>query len=482
MTEWYEQDTLQIRETLGISSYSETASNPVEIFESVRNHILTKSFQDEEMVNFLLNIPEWVGFRVDTEFIQTGEQAINAARRSVIALIWILLIPRISIGHTILPEDYEGQGIRTIIEHLLRNDNTRSILDTIIDSELEKRGYESDFFNITEIVMGYKISESTRINRLRSLIALVMMKATDCPFDLDSVFPLDEESLILETEAYIITMHAKNTLLNAIRGSSSVRPFEWPLVGTKRVFSGILNAISVMMKYSSRLTTSTMYKTTKGQPKPWSESEFISYLLDEIADNYADSVRKHTKRSKNDELSRFLDLLRGENKEITARVMESEDKTDSLYEELSECKKRARIGEKPQISPERRFKVVLSTLKQSLEEIQNRDISLDEIVDQISIAFNTIPDLISKHQESLGSEMDKFAEELCFEVSFRILDLLNLGEYLSDLPWIARFIAEESTMIDISKGEIDELREEKRIHRIVSAFAGGVAFLVMQAR
>jgi len=482
LTEWYEQDTLQIRENLGISSYSENASDSVEIFESVRNHILAKSFQDDETVNFLLKIPEWVGFRIDTDFIVTGEQAIHAARKSAIALIWLLLIPRISIGHTILPEEFEKQGIETIVEHLLRNDDTRTLLDRAIDSELETRGYGTDFFNISDIVMGYKISESTRNDRLRSLIALVIMKSTDCPFDLDSVFPLDEESLIREAEAYIITMHAQNNLQNSIRGSSSVRPFEWPLVGTKRVFNGILNAMNVMMKYSSRITTSMMYKTTKGQPRPWSESEFISYLLNEIADNYADSVRTRSMRSKNDELTRFLDLLRGENQEITARVMESEDKTESLYEELSECKKRARIGEKPQISPERRFKVVLSTLKQSLEDIQNRDISLDEIVEQISIAFNAIPDLISKHRESLGNEVDKFAEELCFEVSFRILDLLNLGEYLSDLPWITRFIAEESTMIDISKGEIDELREEKRIHRIVSAFAGGVAFLVLQAR
>ena len=238
----------------------------------------------------------------------------------------------------------------------------------------------------------------------------------------------------------------------------------------------------VMMKYSARMTTCAMYKTNTGQVKPWTESEFISYLLNEIADNYADSMRTRSMRTKNDEFDRFLDLLRGENLEITSRVLDSTDKTESLYEELSECKKRAKIGEKPQISPERRFKVVLSTLKQRLQDMQSDDVSVDEIVEQISIAFNAIPDLISKHQESLGSEVDKFAEELCFEVSFRVLDLLDLGGYLSDLPWIARFIAEESTMIDISKGAIDELREDQRIKRIVSAFAGGVAFLVLQAR
>lgn len=483
LSEWYEQDSLQIREDLGISSYSETADEPAALFEQVRKHILSKSFQDNEMVEFLMKIPDWVGFRVDTDFFETGEQAIRAAKQSVLALIWILLIPRVIIGHTILPEEFENQGVDIVIEHLLQNDATRKRLDSAIDSELESRGFGSDFFNIRDIVVGYKIADATRNDRFRALIALVIMKATNCPFNLDSVFTLDEESMIKETEAYIITMHAQNSLKNKIRGSSSNRPFEWPLVGTIRVFTALLNALAVMRKYSVLMTTCSLYKTSgKGQTQPWTESEFISYLVNEIADHYADTARSQSGKGKNKELDRFIDLLRGENIDISYRILESSDRPESLNEELSECKRRARIGERPQISPERRFRVVLSTLKQSLEDVHSKDLPLEEIVDQISIAFDAIPDLISKHQEILGSEVDKFTEELCFDVSFRILDLLELGGYLSDLPWITRFIAEESTMIDISKGEINELRESQRTKRIVSAFAGSVAFLVMQAK
>ena len=483
LSEWYKQDTLQIREDLGISSYTETAEKPTELFEKVRRYILTKSFQDDEMIEFLLNIPDWVGFRVDTDLIETGEQAIRAAKKNVLALIWVLLIPRVIIGHTVLPEDFENQGVGIIVEHLLRNDDTRRILDTTIDSELDSRGFGSDFFNISEIVMGYKIADASRNDRLRALLALVIMKASDCPFDLDSVFTLDEEAIITETEAYIIIMHAQNNLSSKIKGSSSVRPFEWPLVGTTRVFNGIMSVMEVMRKCSSRMTTCSLYKTSvNDESHSWTKSEFMSFLLDEITDQYADSARTRTGKSKNEELDRFIDLLRGENLEITSRVMESNDKTGSLHEELLECKRRARIGEKPQISPARRFKVVLSTLKQSLELVHTKDVPLEEIVDQISIAFDAIHDLISKHQDALGTDLDKFTEELCFDVSFRILDLLDLGGFLSDLPWITRFIAEESTMIDISKGEINELRESQRTKRIVSAFAGSVAFLVMQAR
>lgn len=430
-----------------------------------------------------MNIPEWVGFRVDTGSIETGEQVIQTARQSVLAQIWVTLIPNVSIGHTIIPEEFENQGVGTLVEYILRSDETRKILETAIDSELESRGLGKDFFNISDIIMGYKIADTSRNERLRTLLGLILMKTTDCPFDLDRVFTLDESSIIRETEAYIITMHAQNNLRSKIKGTSSVRPFEWPLIGSTRVFTGILSAIEVMRKYTSWMTTCSLYKTmVNGEYQTWTEYEFMLFILNEIADQYVDSIRVKSRKGKNEELERFIDILRGESQEITFRVMESYDKTGSLYEELLECKRRAKTGEKPQISPERRFRLVLSTLKQSLEYIHSKDVPTEEIVDQISIAFDAISGLISKHQDTLGSEVDKFTEELCFDLSFRILDLLDLGRYLSDLPWITRFIAEESTMIDISKGEISELSESNRTKRIVSAFAGSVTFLVMQAR
>ena len=483
LTEWYEQDTLQIREDLGIASYSETVTNPADLYEKVRMHIITKAFQDDETIEFLMNIPQWVGFRIDIDSIDTGEQAIQAAKQSALALIWVMLIPRVIIGHTILPEDFEQQGVGTTVESLLQSDKSRKQLDTIMSLELDRKGVGAGFFNISDIVMGYEIDEAKKIERLRVLLALVIMKATELPFDLDSVFPLNEAALIKETEAYIITKQAQNALNNRIKGNSSSRPFEWPLVGTTRVFAGIINTLDILKKYSAMMSTCTLFTNTKeGHTQPWAESEFIIFLLSEIADYYTEILRTQSGKGKNEELNGFIDLLRGEDIEITSRVMETSDKSGSLHEELSECKRRARIGEKPQISPERRFRVVLSTLKQSLEDAQSSDVSSEEIVDKIATSFDAISDVIRKHQDALGSEVDKFTEELCFETSFRILDLLGLGSYLPELPWITRFIAEESTMIDISSGEISELRDSQRIKRTVSAFAGAIAFLVLQTR
>ncbi|MFW9845046.1 MAG: hypothetical protein ACFFEV_10755, partial [Candidatus Thorarchaeota archaeon] len=432
-------------------------------------------------VEFLMNIPDWVGFRIDEDIIDTGEQAINAAKQNTLAMIWLMLIPRVLIGHIILPEDYADQGIDIVVNRLLNSDESRRELSETVSAELTNRGFGLDFFNIADIVRGFKIDDAKRTQRLRALFALVLMKATDFPFDLDRVFTLNEESLMRETEAYIITMQTQNTLNNRIRGSSSSRPFEWPLIGNDRVIAGIMNTLVIMNKYSARMTTCALFKkSVKGESKPWTELDFISFFLDEIADYYTDSLR--TRLGKNEELKRFIDILKGENIEITSRIMESSDKSGSLYDELSECKRRARSGEKAQISPERRLRVVLSTLKQSLDESQATIVSSEEILDLIARAFDAISQVIKKHEDSLGNDIDKFTEELCFETSFRILDLLGLGGHLPDLPWIARFFAEESTRVDISAGEISELRDSQRVKRIVYAFAGGVAFLVLQAR
>jgi hypothetical protein len=395
-------------------------------------------------MEFLIKIPDWVGFRVDASVIDTGEQSISAGKQNALAMLWLMLLPRVMIGHIILPEQYHEQGVYAIIENLLKSDQSREMLTKTICEELGQRGFEIGFFNIGDASRVYTIDESKRNERLRALYSLIIMKATGYPFDLDRVFTLDEDSLMTETEAYVITMHTQNTLSNGIKGSSSSRPFEWPLVGTNRVFSAIMKTLDIMREYSSRMTTCSLFKSTiKGESRPWTESEFVSFLIDEIANYYTESLR--TRAGKNEELKRFIDILKGENLEITSRVMDSSDRAGSLYEELSECKRRARIGEKAQISPERRLRVGLSSLKQSLEDSQETKVSSEEIIEHIAGSFDAISQVIKKHQDSLGLEVDKFTEELCFETSFRILDLLGLGNYIPDLPWIARFIAEEST-------------------------------------
>jgi len=482
VSEWSKKDAFQLREDLGISSITESSSNPSALFEEVRRYIFSKTFEDEELVDFLSSVPKWAGFQIDTASFETGEHAIVAARHSAISTIWLMSLPRSLISHVTSPDEFENQGVDIIMASLLESDNSRNELNDVLSRELSNRGLDIGHFSMDGVVKGYTIGESNREQRLRTCISLILMRATEFPFDLDSVFNLNAENLIEETTAFIICMHTKKMLSDRISGSRSSKPFEWPLIGTVRVFSGLISTLDILMKFASKLTTCPMFTTANRNSRaPWTREEFMSFLINEITENYSNTLRSSSGKSKNIELAQFVAILNGENIDITSRVLESEDRPESLYEEFSECKRRARVGEKPQISPERRFRVILSTLKQRLSKARIEKISSDEIINQIYDAFEAMEEIIHKHENSLGNERDKFTDELCFETSFRILELLDLGSAVGDLPWVSRFVAEESVRSGISEGDITDLEEEQRIRRIISSYAGGVVYLVLQA-
>ncbi|MFW9958938.1 MAG: hypothetical protein ACFFCT_12780 [Candidatus Odinarchaeota archaeon] len=483
ISEYQKKDAFEIRDELGLASYSEISTNPFDLLETVKRHILTRAFQDKEKVEFLMTVQSWAGFKPNRAYLETGDQAILAGKRSALAILWVMILPKIAVSPTILPSDIEKQGLVTLVESILLSDESRAELNQVVSLEMINRGFIEEYFDINGIESGFAIDDSMRRSRLRAMLALMLMKGSDFPFDLDEVFNLPEHRLIEETALYIMTKQAMASLSYQISGSGSSRPFDWPLVGTARVFSRLMLTLDVLRKFASKMTTCSLFKSVaQGSHRVWTEWEFTSYLIKEITDYYASLLRERPSKGKNEELDAFVDILKGENIEITTSIMESDDKALTIYEELSDCKRRAQIGEKPQISPERRFRVVLSNLKQQLKEARSYALAADELVEEIVDAFDAIAELIEKHIDSLGSEVDKFTEEICFETSFRILEILNLGASLNNLPWVSRFIAEEVARTSIARGDIESLEEQHRMKRIVSAFAGGVAYLVLQAQ
>jgi hypothetical protein len=479
ISEFQKKDALELRDELGIADSSESLSNPYDFLDLVKRHILEAAFDDAELVDFLMQVQYWAGFKSDKGYLKTEDQAILAGKRSALAILWIMILPKICASPTILPSEIEKQELEVLVEKLLSSEESRAEVNRVISLELINRGFVEEYFDISGIDSGYSISDSMKKSRLQALIALIIMKASGGPFDLDKVFNLREHRLIEEATLYIITMQAMTSLSFQISGSGLSRPFDWPLVGTARVFSRLMSTLDVLRRAASKMSTCSLFSP---EGKVWTEWEFTSYLIRSIAEYYTDLVRSKSSKGKDKELSAFIDILNGENVEITTRVMESTDRPSQLYEELSDCKRRAMIGEKPQISPERRFRVVLFGLKQHLEETHSDTIDTDEIVEEIVSVFDAIVEVIEKHLDSLNSQVDKFTEELCFETSFRILEILNLESSLGDLPWVSRFIAEEATRMSISRGDIDSLGERHRMKRIVSAFASGVAYLVLQAQ
>ncbi len=480
--EWSRKDALEIREELGLGSFSVTSSDPVDRYTNIKQHILSKTIHDEETLEFLMRVPNWVGFNLDEKEFHSGQQVIGAAREEAIAMLWLMAFPKIIISPTILPEEYSTGGIHEFIERMLSSDESRTNLMEQMSTDMENRGIPDIVFEPNPLGRGYTIDESIKEQRLRALIALVIMKSSGFPFDIDQVFVLNDKEIIEETTAYIVSMHTKRTLKNQIKGEGVRRFFDWPLVGNPKNCGRLFVTLDVLARSAARMSSCSMFSSeTNGDRKTWSDLDFITFLIQEIVNHYTETMRVRYGKGKNRELALFLDFLSSEKREIAERLLESNDIGKDLFEELSEYKQRARTGEKPKISPERRFGVVLSSLKQSLEDEKLENISQDTIIDQVNDAFNAIGKVVESHLDSLGDESERFTQALCFETSYRILQLLDLGGALMDIPWVSRFIAEESARSDISSGDLSKLDDEYRIRRIVSSYAGGVTYLILQS-
>ena len=479
--EWNRKDALEIREELSLESFSITSSDPIEMYQTIKMHILSKTFQDDETLQFLMDAPKWAGFALDKDVFQSGQQVIGAARDEAISLLWLMAISKLIINPATLPEEYPIGEIRRFVKNLMSSDETRGSLVDHISYAMETRGISDIVFEPNPLGRGYTIDDAMRTQRLRSLLAMLIMKSTGFPFDLDQVFTLSEEAIVVETTAYLVSMHTKIMLKNQITGGGVHRPFDWPLIGNPEICNRLFLTLDILSQNAVRMTTCSTYSTDlAGERIPWNQQQFVSFLLQNITDHYLEIHRTRHGKSKNPELILFVDLLTSENAEIAERLLATEDPGAALFEELSKYKKKAKSGEKPQVTPERRFKIILSSLKHRVSEDRLEEISSDEVIDQIIDAFDAIIEVVESHKDSLGEESEGFAQALCFETAYRILQLLELGEALLDLPWVSRFIAEESARSDISTGDMSNLGDEHRIRRIVSAYAGGVAYLILQ--
>ena len=475
--DWSRRDALKIREELGLASFSVTSSDTGEMYTSIKRHILSKTIRDSETLDFLMKVPSWVGFSLDGDDFRSGQQLIGAAKEEAIAMLWLMALPKIIISPATLPESYPIEGIRGFIKRILDSDDSRNELREQMSTEMESRDIPDIVFNPNPIGRGYTIDESMRDQRLRALIALVVMKSSGCPFDLDEVFSLDEKGIVEEATANIVTMHAQTMLRNQITGGGGLRPFDWPLIGNPEICGRLFMTLDILAQSATKMVACSMFSSDK---EKWSDLDFMAFLIQELADYYSEIVRTRLGKGQNHELSLFVDLINEEKTEIAKRLLDSSDIGHDLFDELTEYKQRAKTGEKPDISPERRFGVVLSTLKQSLEEEKLENIPRETIIDQVGDTFDAIVEVVDSHLDSLGDEAERFTQALCFETSIRLIQLLDLGEAMMDLPWVSRFIAEESARTDITDGDLTKLDDKYRIQRIVSGYAGGVTYLILQ--
>ncbi|MGQ4912740.1 MAG: hypothetical protein ACP6KW_11270 [Candidatus Thorarchaeota archaeon] len=476
---WVHKSSLEIREDLGIASFSETSTEPIDLYNTVKRHILSEAYHDEDTLRFLLGVHGWAGFHIDVDGLGTGESIISAARNGAIATLWLMAMPKIIVSPSTTPEELSTGALAKVVEMLVDSEESRAQLREIMATHLEAKGIGLEVFDMQALFEGQSISESFREVRTRLVVALILMQATGFPVDLDDVFALSRDQLIEETSAYIITMHARSAIRRAIIGGTH-NDFEWPSVGNSRACASLFSTLAVFRASASQMTSCPQFRSSSdGTTSPWSDRDFTSYLIRELINHYA-STLKAKKGRVNRELEVFIDYLKTEMTDIVSDISESSDPGETLFEELKFYRRAARTGKMPEVSPEKRLRLILADIRQKTQGMRDNPPTLTELVDYIVDAFRSITDLVNSNRDALGDDAHRFAEALCLETGQRLLDVFNLGDALMDLPWVSRFIAEESARA-MEEDPMDNERSDL-IERITSTYAGGVVYILVQSR
>jgi hypothetical protein len=483
LEKWSTKEPFEIRDELGIASYSETSTEPEKLYRKVKRHILREAFQEDEVVDALLDAQGWAGFSLNTELLDTGERIILAARNGAVATLWLMALPRTVASPALDPREVGSAALAALMELILESAESRSRLRNLMADILKSKGVTPETFDIEALVEGHRISESLRRSRTQLVIALVILRATELPFDLDRVFSLDTQGLLREIQAYIVAMHTLTTLRREITGIGGQSRFEWPSVGDISACTRLFSHLRVLQRASADMTTCTLFqKTMQGKRQPWTEREFISFLVAELTDHYSAAVKSNRGRPVNRELAVFVDHLKNDNYDIVSDLLESTTRSETLFEELKFYRRTARTGERPDVRPERKFRITLADIRSNIQGEKIEKLNLSELVELVTQAFDAIAEMVTGTLETLGSDAEKFTETLSFETAQRILELLGLEEAIGDLPWISRFISEESERMSGDAEGRTGTDVEDRILRISSAFAGSVVYVFVQAR
>ncbi|MHA1959893.1 MAG: hypothetical protein ACW99U_06660 [Candidatus Thorarchaeota archaeon] len=128
---------------------------------------------------------------------------------------------------------------------------------------------------------------------------------------------------------------------------------------------------------------------------------------------------------------------------------------------------------------EERYESSVAAAERELGTGKKRRKSLSRISKTLMPVFDAIISIIHENRSALGDDADEFAEALCLETGFRILECSGMAYALLDLLLASRFIAGEAAVAYSMSGVVDVLDKEHQIRRIASAFLGGLTYLLM---
>ncbi len=454
----------------------------VGFYDYIKSSLLSRALNDDEQVEFLVNLPGWLGFkpRIPSDNMR-GQEVVEAAVLASVSTLWIMMLPKNVVAMTAGPSELPAQPIEPFVRALLESRESRLRLQARIKHEIQLRNVDCPLFTISDALRGFDTDNEVTLGRIPHLIALLMMTATGLRVDFDRTLTMKLDDLSREVTGYILIYHVKTALKNAIGGYGARKPFAWPLIGSETACRHLATIAEIAYRliedlHFGRLLTEELAKLSE----PPSLVNMFMYVLDEIDTHYDETLRARKGRGSNEDLKNFIDILRGNRRSLAVRLAEQKNRGSLLYEELQTIKKKAKSGWKPYVSPEKRYTDSLANLEMKIK-VKSRTAGFEQaLIDDLKLVFTAASEMIKQQQTFLEQDRDRFAEAIFSETAFQILEFLDLGGQVMELPWISRFIAEEAVDAYAKMGIYDVVSEENKIERMKSAYMGGLAYLILQ--
>lgn len=458
-------------------------AGPEDILREMRRCILSKIVSNEQQVDFIVKIPEWLGFKAAQSLSNvTRETMVRLSVMSAASTFWLLTLAKTALEASSTPRELRDRGFDAIVRSLVESDASRDQLVNLMRAEMVRRGMDADIFEVRGILSGYDVRNPVIQARTRTLFALTLMTPAGLQIDADCLLKQDLGRLVLNATGHILAAQTMRHVRQQIAGDGRRKPFEWPMVGDKKACDTVLAALDVLTETAKDVTCSTVLPIDSSDPSIPTRAKVVGLFLDELILHYSDLIRNRRGKGDNEDLISFVDLLKGDRTPISKRVAEVRDQVQQLMGELDMLKRKAKAGFVVHVAPEKMYSSALESLEVRLRARARSDDFQTALVDEATPVFNSIVEIVRKNRHALGEDEDRFVEALCFETCFRILESMGFGGSIIDLPWVSRFVADQTARGITSTTTRGTSDPEERCQRIVSAFAGGLIYLILQAR
>lgn len=130
---------------------------------------------------------------------------------------------------------------------------------------------------------------------------------------------------------------------------------------------------------------------------------------------------------------------------------------------------------------EKQYQNSLAYIERELKKKQFQNLVYYELASILKPVFEAVVGIIHENQSALGDDADEFAEALCFETGFTILEYAEMASNLLDLLLVSKYIAGEAAVAYSISGVVDVLDKEHQITRIAAAFLSGLVYLLLSS-